>query len=227
MAIAIVGAQTTMNNSATTTVVGTYAGTPTTGSLLLAGVAVAGTGSHPTVADSNGSWTEIIFNQDGVSTRSAALFGKIAVASQPTVITATRASATLMYINLYEFTGASTLFTTGAQTPLDGSGTSTGACNVTTTDAGSLLMAAAFTSGTITSVTESGAYTMSQSNAVGAIRFIDAYYLPGATGTYTPTFAWTTSRNYAEVNVEFFPAAAAGTEDPFPFVGGGYFPVAG
>ena len=211
MAIARVTAQEAKNNSTTTTVVGTYPGTPTQGNLLLAWVSVGGTASHPTCADADGSWTEVEYNQDSTATRSLTLFSKIAVASQPTAITATRASATLMDISIYEYSGTSAT-PIGVTTETDGTGTSTiGHTGILITDAGSLIVTGVFTSATVTSTSVNSSFTKLFDNPTGAIRLIDAFRVPGSIATYTPIFSWTTSRNWAAISAEFLPAVVAPT----------------
>jgi len=211
VAIAPVGGQTAQNVSATTSVVGTFPSTPTPGSLLIAEVGAAGNGTQPSVSDSEGAWTLMVYNQEAATTRSVSIWAKIASGSQPTAITASRTGATAMWINLSEWSGASSSLT-GAVNSVDGSnGLSVTGAAITTTDAGSMVVAACLSSGPMTAPGESGPFTVSQTNpATPNTRLIDAYHIPGSIGTYTPTFTWTTTNRTSSVaTAEFFPAASS------------------
>jgi hypothetical protein len=201
--------------------------------LLIAEVGAAGNGTQPSVSDSEGAWTLMVYNQEAATTRSVSIWAKIASGSQPTAITASRTGATAMWINLSEWSGASSSLT-GAVNSVDGSnGLSVTGAAITTTDAGSMVVAACLSSGPMTAPGESGPFTVSQTNpATPNTRLIDAYHIPGSIGTYTPTFTWTTTNRTSSVaTAEFFPAASStpksdtdtgvGTED-FDLVKPGY-----
>lgn len=121
MAISRVSSQDTAASSATTSVVGTYAGKTTTGNLLIAyGIA---NGSTLTISGS-GTWTTLVSGFGSSATQPMKLFYKLADGTE-TSLTASSTGATLMSLSMVEYTGVSApILTDGLAASQNNSGTS-------------------------------------------------------------------------------------------------------
>jgi len=212
MAYARITAQDIMAVSATTTIVGTYPNAPTAGNLLVAVEGHGGVGSAATLSDSGGNWTVYRTQQDFTATRNGGIFWKIATASQPTAITASRTSATAMWMNLYEFSGNSSTPSNANEGHSDDAGVagvSTSGAGITITDTGSLIITMAFFSSTIISPSvDSGFTVMNPNPASPNVRLVDAFRIPGSIATYSPQFSWSNSRLWLHVTAEFLPSGS-------------------
>lgn len=200
----------------------TFDSTPTTGNLLLAVTHNTTNTSIPTVSDSGGNWTILVGT--GVSgANSQSIFGKIAVSSQPTAISCDVGAATTG-MSLYEFSGnyndVSTIVHQSSSGPFTSvTTTSGGPPSITTTTAGCLIFTTLGTNNTITGPSLSdGTFTAGQAGPSGAIESVDYYKLDAATGTYNPSFTWTTSRSAHQLIVALLPAATGSTAGLLPIL---------
>ncbi len=187
-----------------------YDSTPTTGHLLLASV-MNGTGSSvPTVADSNASWTLLNSRTSAeTSTRSIALYGRIAVGSQPTTITATTGGAEQATMNLYAFAGGPATIhgivqlaaTAGGTTAVTNTGSQP---SLVAERHGSLIFSQlGVAGGVITAPSTPSGFTLGQAGPSGGIRSVDSYLLASVLGTtYNPDYSWTTSRIWRALTTE-------------------------
>lgn len=192
MAISRLTGQDAKGTSATTSVVATYASTPTVGNTMIASVYTnVGIG-----LESITGWTSIIAGAFSGVAQSVTIWARVVQAGDGTTVTCSGATgATIMDMHIYEYSGLTTTITTDGTTNATSGVTSVSTLasgNITTTNANDLLFMALATGGSTTSHAFTGGFNIRQSDAV-AIRLVDADQIVAATGTYGSTPTWTTA----------------------------------
>ncbi len=196
-----------------TTVVVTLPGSSTTGNTLIACI---GGNNTPTVASIAGggvtTWAKAVSSN---TQRVAEIWYGVVTAGAVTAVTVTFGGtlAANTEANVSEWSG---VLTTG--TIVDASGSNTGGATATattatiaTSDAGDLLIACTRPNGG--KVLSSGP-TDSFTALTTGTDLRSAYRLPGATGSYSTSWTWTTSGVFDAEIAAFFPAAGGGATWP-------------
>lgn len=210
MAFALV--RSTISPTVGASITPTFGGTPTAGNLLLCSAGNQTNSTAPTCSDSNGNWT-LLASMTGQS-RWLGLFGLIAVASQPTVVTVAQ-GASSMVGNIYEFSGLIqggitmanivAILKGGPASANGASGTATTGASITGAQGPDDLIfhQAMVTGGAVTVPTFSdGTFTAGQQGPT-LIRLMDHYKLSSTPDTvYNGTGGWTTARNWLELQTE-------------------------
>lgn len=192
MAISRLTGQDAQGTSTTTSVSATYTSTPTVGNTMIAAVyANVGIG-----LDSISGWTVINSMSFSGVAQSIELFARIVQSGDGKTVTCSGATgATVMAINIYEYTGlAATITTDGTNTASSGvtSVTSIASGNISTTNANDLLLINVGIGGNSAgSQVFTNSFGLRQIAANG--RLFDGDQIVGSTGTYSTTASWSAS----------------------------------
>lgn len=208
MPYARVSAHDAHNASATTSVVATPSGATTAGNLLVAVVMALGTTSTVGTIAMSG-WTLGLRVTSFSTTSDCALFWKISTGDSSATATAT--AATLMQIQMFEYTGNGPSPQIDASTSPNGIAgvTSRTTGTITTTVAGDLVVVWCAQNGTNGGTTSWTTATLLQADLTNEL--IVGQYLPGALlTTFGDTAHWTTSRQVCTGIVAFKPKPSGG-----------------
>jgi hypothetical protein len=222
MAIAFV--QTAKAQNSLANVTATFGVGATAGNLLVA--TISGTGT-------SASWTSVgltnAVEDAWTGAYVVAIFYKVAAGGE-TSITFTRGGAGpwTHSVVMAEYSGTAT------STPLDvfaedttnsGSGTTSRATGTTgtTNQNDEIAIASVGHGNTVTNLTWTNSFTTRDSNAQAGSGVYLAEKILVTTGTQTSTASWTTSRIAGGCIATF--KASSVTEDPYPYVDGGYYPT--
>lgn len=181
------------------------------------------------------------FEANGGSTTRLTVLSRIATGTDPTTTSASSnhvvgriigvQSGTFDTVDWLHVVGAGNTQTTTTSVSITGITTTVNDCLILACSAGDLPDAtgtAEFSSpanASLANVTERIDNTTALGNGGAILMITGDLATAGASGTTTATAANTGVRS--NVTVSIAPPAAAGTADPYPFVGGGYYPVEG
>lgn len=198
MAIARLTGQDCNNTSATIAVTATFPSPTTAGNLLIAAVeSTTGTGSTTMTG-----WTLAKEQASTTTVRCVSVFYKISTGDLTAV--ANNASATIMQIHAYEYSGAANPAVLETSNGNSGAASSTAQVTgtITTTQIGDLIFVVAQQTQTNGGGTSWATATLLQGNTTNML--VVGQYLPGTTLTgFQDTASWTTSRRSSAVIVAF------------------------
>lgn len=190
---------------------------PQSGATLLAWVGNTTSTTRPVVSDTvNGTWTCLTENNVTATLQGIWLFAVINTAATNSTVSSTLAGAKT-YLSVAEWRGGpATLGSVNVNTAggiLDVNASSTAnntaavsqnaAPSVTTVTSTDLVVAGIFLNNTAGGNTvPTNSFTLGQQNPNSTAWFMaDAFRLPGATGTFNPSFTWVSSRKFQATTV--------------------------
>jgi len=222
MAIALAQAG-VKNTSGSATVSTTLVSTPTVGNIVVVVVGANVAGSVTSMTTPATGWTTIV-QRDTDASNNVSIFARVVAVSESSTYTASATSAGTMFLSVYEISGAQA---TVALAVSANNSNSSGATTVTTLSVGSITPTAGKNRLSINGIWYQGGTTTAQSIdggfsiiGTGTIRGTSAHLVIASTsGTYNPSYSWTTLRPTATVSCMV--VAVASEVDYLPLLGVG------
>ena len=193
------------NTSSTTSVTTTLVSSPTTGNIIVAVVGANVSNTATSMSTPATGWTKVVA-QDTNGANNTTIFARVVGAGEAAGYTARATSATVMSLSIYELSGAAATVAEAIQ--YSNSNTS-GASSVATLSVGSITPPAGHSAVSINGIWWQGGTTTAQSinssftiATTGTLRGDSSHLVISATsGSYNPTYSWTTSRPTATAAV--------------------------